>query len=138
MNRFHRWYCRTGHWRRTVHARLLPWALAGAALVAFAPAADVIAGDWHLIRRFMPHNLRGKTIITQSSRESEIQLLRERGARRLITTTPQIGGDAFATNVMEAVLVVLLGRHPADLSPNDYMRKLAELNWSPNVQDLNP
>lgn len=101
-------------------------------------SADVIAGDWHLIRRFMPHNLRGKTIITQSSRESEVQLLRERGVRRLITTTPQIGGDAFATNVMEAVLVVLLARHPADLSPDDYLRKLAELNWSPNVQELNP
>jgi SAM-dependent methyltransferase len=29
MNTFHRWYCRTGHWRRTVEERLLPWALAG-------------------------------------------------------------------------------------------------------------
>ena len=32
MNRFHRWYCRTRHWRRTVEERLLPWALAGADL----------------------------------------------------------------------------------------------------------
>ena len=29
MNTFHRWYCRTGHWRRTVEERLLPWALGG-------------------------------------------------------------------------------------------------------------
>ena len=29
MNRFHRWYCRSSHWRRTVRERLLPWALAG-------------------------------------------------------------------------------------------------------------
>src|SRR5262245_12632675 len=34
MNRFHRWYCRTGHWRRTVEERLLPWALAGVDLGA--------------------------------------------------------------------------------------------------------
>ena len=29
MNRFHRWYCRSSHWRRTVREHLLPWALAG-------------------------------------------------------------------------------------------------------------
>src|SRR5688572_752822 len=29
MNRLHRWYCRSSHWRRTVRTRLLPWALAG-------------------------------------------------------------------------------------------------------------
>ena len=29
MNRFHRWYCRTGHWRHVVHDELLPWALSG-------------------------------------------------------------------------------------------------------------
>lgn len=32
MNTLHRWYCRSGHWRRTVEERLLPWALAGANL----------------------------------------------------------------------------------------------------------
>ena len=32
MNRFHRWYCRTGHWRTTVQDSLLPWVLRGADL----------------------------------------------------------------------------------------------------------
>lgn len=32
MNRFHRWYCRTGAWRRTVRERLLPWVLHGVEL----------------------------------------------------------------------------------------------------------
>jgi len=34
MNALHGWYCRSGHWRRTVEERLLPWALAGADLGA--------------------------------------------------------------------------------------------------------
>ena len=34
MNSFHRWYCRTDHWRRTVEERLLPWALRDAELGA--------------------------------------------------------------------------------------------------------
>ena len=29
MNRFHRWYCRSDRWARTVESRLLPWALRG-------------------------------------------------------------------------------------------------------------
>lgn len=27
MNRFHRWYCRTGHWRHTIQDQILPWVL---------------------------------------------------------------------------------------------------------------
>ena len=26
MNRFHRWCCRTGHWRHAVQDQILPWA----------------------------------------------------------------------------------------------------------------
>jgi SAM-dependent methyltransferase len=29
MNRLHRWYCNTDHWRRTVENQVLPWALDG-------------------------------------------------------------------------------------------------------------
>ena len=29
MNRFHRWYCRSARWHRTVEERLLPWVLRG-------------------------------------------------------------------------------------------------------------
>jgi SAM-dependent methyltransferase len=32
MNRFHRWYCRTDRWRRTVHEDLMPWVLRDADL----------------------------------------------------------------------------------------------------------
>jgi SAM-dependent methyltransferase len=32
MNRFHRWYCRTGHWRQVAQEQLLPWVLRGADL----------------------------------------------------------------------------------------------------------
>ncbi len=27
MNRFHRWYCRTGHWRHTIQKQIVPWVL---------------------------------------------------------------------------------------------------------------
>lgn len=99
--------------------------------------ADVIAGDWHIIRRYMPERLDGKIILTQSSRKSEVELLRSRGVKTLITTTPEIGGESFATNVMEAVLVVLLGKHPAELTPTDYLGTLKQLGWEPGITELN-
>ena len=27
MNRFHRWYCRTGHWRHAIQDQIVPWVL---------------------------------------------------------------------------------------------------------------
>jgi SAM-dependent methyltransferase len=29
MNRLHRWYCKSGHWKRTVEGQILPWTLDG-------------------------------------------------------------------------------------------------------------
>ncbi len=100
--------------------------------------ADVITGDWHLIRRYMPERLDGKIILTQSSRAAETELLRARGVKMLVTTTPEIGGAAFATNVVEAVLVALLGKRPRELTPADYLGTLKQLGWAPSVQELTP
>ena len=99
--------------------------------------ADVIAGDWHIIRRYMPERMDGKIVLTQSSRKEEVELLRERGVKTLITTTPEIGGEAFATNVMEAVLVVLIGKKPSELTPEDYLATLRRLGWQPGIRELN-
>jgi hypothetical protein len=98
--------------------------------------ADVIAGDWHYIRRYMPERLDGKIILTTSSRTKEVELLQSRGAAMLITTTPEIQGEAFATNVMEAALVALLEKRPDELTPGDYLRTLKELGWKPGIRQL--
>ena len=72
--------------------------------------ADVVAGDWHYVRRHMPKDMRGKTVITNTTTEEDVAFLRERGVRRLVTTTPRLGGRSFGTNVMEAMLVALAVR----------------------------
>lgn len=49
MNRLHRWICRSAWWRRTLHERLLPWALDGTALgehpLEIGPGPG-LATDW--------------------------------------------------------------------------------------------
>jgi hypothetical protein len=98
--------------------------------------ADIIAGDFHLIRRYMPPDLQGKIILTNTTTEADTAELRKRGVKRLITTTPVFDGRSFGTNVMEAVLFSIIGKPQNELTPDDYRAKLAELNWKPSVQDF--
>lgn len=98
--------------------------------------ATFICGDWHYIRRYAPDDLSGKTILTQTVRKADLDWLKTTGARRVITTTPVMGGETFATNVMEGVVVALLGKRPEQMTEQDYLETLARLDWAPNVIDL--
>jgi hypothetical protein len=100
--------------------------------------ADVVAGDFLFIKRFMPEDMRGKIVFTNTTTAEDVAELTRRGVTLLITTTPVFDGRSFGTNVMEAVLVTLLGKRPDALSPEDYFRKLEALGWTPRVQALNP
>jgi hypothetical protein len=97
-------------------------------------AADVIAGDFHFIRQHMPDDLRGKTILTNTVTQANVEELRERGAARLVTSTPNLGGRSFGTNVMEAALLALLGKRWQDVTEDDYLRLLHELRFAPRVE----
>jgi hypothetical protein len=95
--------------------------------------ADVIAGDYHFMRQFMPDRLDGKTVLTNTVTANDIDFLRERGIARLVTTTPDFGGRSFGTNVVEAALVAMLGKRWSDVTEDDYLRLLRELDLKPRV-----
>ena len=97
--------------------------------------ADVIAGDWLYINRYMPDDLTGKIILTNTTTEDDIEALKVRGARMLITTTVRMDGRSFGTNVMEAFFVALAGRYP--LSEADYLGYMDQLGFKPEVLELN-
>ena len=99
--------------------------------------ADVIAGDFHYIRRFMPANLEGKMVITNTVTKEDEQLLKERGVAMLVTTTPELGGRSFGTNVLEGVLVALAGKKPEVLTIKDYECILDDIGVLPRIQRLN-
>ena len=74
--------------------------------------SDLIAGDFLFMRKYMPASIAGKTIITNTTTTENLNLLKERGARLVITSTPQYDGRSFGTNMMEAALTAYadLGR----------------------------
>ncbi|HEX6971419.1 MAG TPA: quinate 5-dehydrogenase [Limnochordia bacterium] len=98
--------------------------------------ADVIAGDFHFIRRSLPPDLSGKVIVTNTITPRDTALLRERGVARVITSTPNLGGRSFGTNVIEAVLVALSGRRPDELTPSDYLSLLDRIGFRPRVEEF--
>lgn len=99
-------------------------------------AADIIAGDFQFIRRYMPDDLAGKVIVTNTTRRDDVDELRNRGVAKLITMTPSISGESFGANVMEGVLVALSGRRPEELAEQDYVRLADEINWRPGVLEF--
>lgn len=100
--------------------------------------AEVLAGDFHLIRRFMPADLRGKVILTQTITPADIKELRGRGVWLLITDGPDMGGRSFATNVLQGAIVAVLGRRPEDIEPSEYLATALRAGFLPRMEELNP
>ncbi|MHB8730436.1 MAG: quinate 5-dehydrogenase [bacterium] len=100
--------------------------------------AEVIAGDFHFIRRYMPENLAGKTILTQTITADDTAALRRRGARRLITAAPEMEGRSFATNVLEGIVVALSGRRTDTMTPAEIIDWLQRAGVRPRVETLTP
>lgn len=98
--------------------------------------ADVIAGDFHFIRRFMPEKLKGKTIITNTVTQDDVEILKLRGIDTLVTTTPELKGRSFGTNVFEAMFVALLQKRPEDITPQEYLDLLRKINLTIRVEKL--
>ena len=80
----------------------------------------------------MPNNLSGKTIVTNTTTEDNIALLKERGVKRVITTTPRFEGRSFGTNMNEAMLTAYAGRRRR-LSDDELNGLIDELGIRPTL-----
>jgi hypothetical protein len=99
--------------------------------------ADIIAGDFHFMRQFMPERMEGKIVLTNTVTPADVAELAARGVKTLVTTTPDFGGRSFGTNVVEAALVALLGKRWDEVTAADYERLLEDLELHPRVVPLN-
>jgi len=99
--------------------------------------ADIIAGDYLLIKKYLPKRLDGKSIITNTTTAKDVEVLKERGLKCLVTTTPVFEGRSFGTNVMEATLVAAMEREPEQITSEDYLEYLKRLDFKPRIEQLN-
>jgi hypothetical protein len=98
--------------------------------------ATVIAGDCHYIKRFMPDDLTGKVIVTNTTTPEDMQAFRKAGVKYLVTTTPVLEGRSFGTNMMEAALVAISGKG-RPLTWPELTEMIDKLCLEPQLQELN-
>ena len=98
--------------------------------------ATVIAGDCHYIKRFMPDDLQGKVIVTNTTTPEDVEAFRKAGVKYLVTTTPVLDGRSFGTNMMEAALVAVSGKG-RPLTWPELTEMLDKLGFEPQLQELN-
>jgi len=96
----------------------------------------VIAGDCHYIKRYMPDDMKGKVIVTNTTTPADVELFKKCGVKYLVTTTPVLDGRSFGTNMMEAALIAISGKGRA-LTHGEYEEMLGKLGFEPSLQELN-
>ena len=99
--------------------------------------AEIIAGDFHIIRRRLPDKLDGKGILTNTVTAQDTEELRQRGVSWLVTTTPELDGRSFGTNVLEAALLAQLGKTWEEVTPEDYLSLIHKAKLLPRVVRFN-
>lgn len=97
--------------------------------------ADIIAGDYQYVRKYMPAGMQGKWVITNTTTSADVEEMRAKGIELLITSTPRLDGRSFGTNVIEATMVALKGAS-GELPAEEYMALLREVGFAPDVQWL--
>jgi hypothetical protein len=65
-----------------------------------------------------------------------VEEMRRRGVAVLVTTTPEMNGRSFGTNVLQAIFVAILEKAPEAIRPEEYLELLRELNIRPRVLRL--
>ena len=98
--------------------------------------AEIIAGDFHFIRRYMPPELPGKIVITNTVTADDVAMLQKSGIHMLVTTTPEMGGRSFGTNVLEGILVALSGKRPENMCKDEYSQIMQSIGIKPRVSVL--
>ncbi len=104
--------------------------------------ATVISGDCHFITKYMPADLSGKIIVTNTTTPKDREIFKSAGVKYLITTTPMLDGRSFGTNMMEAAILSALDwKEPVNYGkPGIYFKMMAEmvnkLDLKPVLQEL--
>ena len=96
----------------------------------------VTGGDFLYVKQHMPEDMRGKIIVTNTTTPADVEFLKRRGIRYLITTTLNLDGRSFGTNMMEAALIAVAGQGRV-LTTAELNALIDQLGIEPQLQELN-
>ncbi|MCE7737662.1 MAG: quinate 5-dehydrogenase [Candidatus Heimdallarchaeota archaeon] len=94
--------------------------------------ATVIGGDFIYTKKYSPDDMKEKIILTNTTTKDDRDDLFSRGVEAIITTTPEIGGRSFGTNVLEAAIVAEAGLNRG-LTEEEMLQKVDQFNLKPTL-----
>ncbi|NJC96061.1 MAG: quinate 5-dehydrogenase [Anaerolineae bacterium] len=96
----------------------------------------VTGGDFLYVKQHMPEDMRGKIIVTNTTTPADVEFLKQRGVKYLVTTTLSFDGRTFGTNMMEAALVAVAGKGRV-LTAEELNALIDQLGFEPQLRELN-
>jgi hypothetical protein len=102
----------------------------------FYQGNTVTGGDFLYVKQHMPEDMRGKIIVTNTTTPADVEFLKQRGVKYLITTTINLEGRSFGANMMEAALIALAGKGRV-LTSDELNALIDQLGLEPQLQKLN-
>ena len=99
--------------------------------------SKVIGGDFLQVRQFMPDDLSGKIIVTNTTTRKNVEELQKRNLHILVTATPRLEGRSYGTNVMEATLLALMDKPQSEVVEADFRELIERIPLEPNIEVLN-
>ncbi|MBE7534232.1 MAG: quinate 5-dehydrogenase [Anaerolineales bacterium] len=96
----------------------------------------VTGGDFLYVKQHLPDDMRGKIIVTNTTTPADVEALKQRGVKYLVTTTLELDGRTFGTNMMEAALIAVAGKGRA-LTNAELNDLIDRLGLEPQLRKLN-
>ncbi|GJQ51608.1 MAG: hypothetical protein HKUEN02_04550 [Anaerolineaceae bacterium] len=96
----------------------------------------VTGGDFLYVKQHLPDDMRGKIIVTNTTTSADVEALKQRGVKYLVTTTLELDGRTFGTNMMEAALIAVAGKGRV-LTNAELNDLIDRLGLEPQLRKLN-
>ena len=96
----------------------------------------VTGGDFLYVKQHLPEDMRGKVIVTNTTTPADVEFLKQRGVKYLVTTTLNVEGRSFGANMLEAALIAVAGKGRA-LTNDELNTLIDQLGLEPQLQKLN-
>lgn len=96
----------------------------------------VTGGDFLYVKQHLPDDMRGKIIVTNTTTPADVEALKQRGVKYLVTTTLELDGRTFGTNMMEAALIAVAGKGRV-LTNTELNDLIDRLGLEPQLRKLN-
>ncbi|HOB93630.1 MAG TPA: dehydrogenase, partial [Aquabacterium sp.] len=103
-------------------------------LAAAVAKAHLVVGTFAEIKEVgSPDNLAGKTVITSAVDDERLAWFRQCKVNLVIDVSPKLFDRVVGVNVIEAMILAALGKPPEEVSDDDFLEILDELEYTPRL-----